>query len=145
MSILVQRHDFDIGAEIAQLRAGRTDIGAVCSFVGTVRDVPLLLEHYPGMTERMLETLEHQARQRFDLRSVRIVHRYGDLAPGDNIVLVLTLSRHRQPAFDGANFIMDSLKTQAPFWKLEKGTWIDQRPADVKAVKNWQQNKSLRP
>ena len=140
MSVRVQAEDFDIGAEIEALRQGRTDIGAICSFVGTVRDVPLALEHYPGMTERALEQIYIDAQDRFDMIRGRIVHRFGPLQPSDNIVLVIALSRHRQAAFDAANYMMDRLKTDAPFWKLENDTWVEQRAGDVAAAKSWHQS-----
>lgn len=137
MSVQVQTEDFDLARELAELQAGRTDIGAVCTFTGTVRDVPLTLEHYPGMTEAALQTIHAEAMTRFDLLDAHLIHRHGPLQPGDNIVLVIALSRHRQAAFDAANFMMDRLKTDAPFWKLEDGEWVAQRQSDVSAAKAW--------
>ena len=125
--IRVQTEDFDIGAEIAALRQGRTDAGAIVAFVGTVREyakngaiAAMTLEHYPGMTEKELTRIEVEARERWPLLDVLAVHRIGRLAPGDNIVLVVTLSTHRQAAFEAAEFLMDYLKTSAPFWKTEE-------------------------
>jgi molybdopterin synthase catalytic subunit len=146
--IRVQAQDFDIGREIAQLRAGRTDIGAIVSFTGTVRDIAggepvgaMTLEHYPGMTERELERIENEACARWPLAASLVIHRYGRLEPGDNIVLVITASAHRQAAFDAAQFLMDYLKTSAPFWKNEetpKGPrWVDARGDDDTARARW--------
>ena len=125
--IRVQTQDFDIGAEIAALRDGRTDAGAIVAFVGTVREhakngaiTAMTLEHYPGMTEKELARIEAEARGRWPLLDALVVHRIGRLLPGDNIVLVVTLSTHRQAAFEAAEFLMDYLKTSAPFWKTEE-------------------------
>ena len=137
MSVRVQTEDFDLAQELAEIRAGRTDAGAACIFTGTVRDVPLTLEHYPGMTEAALQAIREAALDRFDLLDARLVHRSGPLQPGDNIVLTITLSRHRQAAFDAANFMMDRLKTEAPFWKLEDGNWVERRPEDRAAADRW--------
>src|SRR3970040_1007667 len=132
--IRVQEQDFDIGAEVAKLTAGRTDIGAIVTFLGTVRDqqgavTEMSLEHYPGMTERELQRIETEACARWPLQASLIVHRTGTLRPGDNIVLVVTASEHRDAAFDAAKFLMDYLKTSAPFWKREDGPggprWIE--------------------
>ncbi|MGV1014590.1 MAG: molybdenum cofactor biosynthesis protein MoaE [Methyloceanibacter sp.] len=137
--IRVQQEDFDVAAEIARLRAGRTDIGAIVTFTGTVRDqsgavTEMTLEHYPGMTERELERIEAEANARWPLQASLIVHRTGTLAPGDNIVLVATASEHRDAAFDAAKFLMDYLKTRAPFWKRETGPggshWVEAAPDD---------------
>jgi molybdopterin synthase catalytic subunit len=124
--IRVQLEDFDIGAEIAALKAGRSDIGAIVSFIGTVRDQrgavsAMTLEHYPGMTEAELTRIETEANACWPLQASLIVHRTGALQPGDNIVLVVTASEHRNAAFDAAKFLMDYLKTSAPFWKRESG------------------------
>jgi molybdopterin synthase catalytic subunit len=145
--IRVQREDFDIGAEIDALRAGRTDIGALVSFTGTVRETKgervaaMTLEHYPGMTERELERIEQQARERWPITECTIIHRYGRLEPGDNIVLVVTASAHRQAAFEAAAFLMDYLKTSAPFWKSEETPdgprWVEAREADDDAARRW--------
>lgn len=147
--IRVQQEDFDIGAEIAALRADRTDIGAIVTFTGTVRDTAggepiseMTLEHYPGMTEKELERIEREANARWPLQGTLIVHRHGPLRPGDNIVLVVTASAHRHAAFEAAEFLMDFLKTNAPFWKKEAGpdggTWVDARDSDDDALKRWQ-------
>ena len=149
MTVRVQEADFDIGAEVANLTNGRTDIGAVVTFTGTVRGEAkgqpistMSLEHYPGMTERELERVETEALQRWPLTGSLIVHRYGELKPGDNIVLVATASAHRQAAFDAAQFLMDYLKTSAPFWKKEagrddQGEWVDARDSDTAALDRW--------
>jgi molybdopterin synthase catalytic subunit len=125
--IRVQAQDFDIGAEIAALRKGRSDAGAIVAFAGTVRDqaksgtiAAMTLEHYPGMTEKELARIEAEARARWPLLESLIVHRIGRLLPGDNIVLAITISAHRQAAFEAAQFLMDYLKTSAPFWKTEE-------------------------
>ncbi|WP_207477726.1 molybdenum cofactor biosynthesis protein MoaE [Arenibaculum pallidiluteum] len=149
MGVSVQREDFDPGREIEAAVAGRTDAGAVCCFVGLVRDVvpgagasALTLEHYPGMTERQLEAIEAEARDRWPLLATRIVHRYGRLEPGDRIVLVVTASAHRQAAFESCEFLMDWLKTKAPFWKLEETPegehWVEARDTDEAAASRWQ-------
>ena len=144
--IRVQREDFDIGAEIARLRAERTDIGAIVSFTGTVRDqggavTELALEHYPGMTEAELQRIEAEACARWPLQASLIVHRTGTLKPGDNIVLVITASEHRDAAFEAAKFLMDYLKTRAPFWKRESspgGTrWVEAAKSDDAAAAGW--------
>lgn len=144
--IRVQQEDFDIGAEIASLKAGRGDIGAIVSFTGTVRDQDgavsdMTLEHYPGMTEKELERIEAEAHARWPLQASLIVHRVGTLKPGDNIVLVVTASAHRDAAFDAARFLMDYLKTSAPFWKRESGpsgdTWVEAKASDDAATTRW--------
>jgi molybdopterin synthase catalytic subunit len=138
--IRVQQEDFDIGAEIVALKAGRSDIGAIVTFTGTVRDQDgavetMTLEHYPGMTERELTRIEAEAHARWPLQASLIVHRYGSLKPGDNIVLVVTASEHRDAAFDAAKFLMDYLKTSAPFWKREEGPggsrWVEASERDA--------------
>ena len=148
--IRVQREAFDTGAEISAICDGRTDIGAIVSFTGLVRDfndgrpvTGLSLEHYPGMTERELEKIEAEAQRRWDLQASLIVHRYGDLALGDPIVLVITASPHREDAFDAARFLMDWLKTKAPFWKSEitpegETVWVSERESDVDAARRWE-------
>jgi len=147
--IRVQQDNFDIGAEIERLRAGRTDIGAIVSFTGTVRDTAkgeaislMTLEHYPGMTAKELERIEAEANERWPLQASLIVHRYGPMKPGENIVLVVTASPHRQAAFEAAQFLMDFLKTDAPFWKKEDGPdggdWVDARESDDDALKRWE-------
>jgi len=148
--IRVQQEDFDVGAEIAALKAGRPDIGAVVAFLGTVRDQDgavdeLSLEHYPGMTERELERIETEARARWPLQDALIVHRVGTLRPSDNIVLVLTASAHREAAFAAAEFLMDYLKTRAPFWKRETGPsgsrWVEANAKDDAASARWRSSK----
>ena len=146
MSVRVQREDFDLGAEVQRLTAGRTDIGAIVTFTGTVRGgtgdaaiSAMTLEHYPGMTEEELARVEAEAGRRWPLQASLIVHRVGTLRPGDNIVLVVTASAHRQAAFDAAAFLMDYLKTRAPFWKKEvavDGTerWVEARASDDAAA-----------
>jgi molybdopterin synthase catalytic subunit len=152
MMIRVQQEDFDIGAEIARLKAGQSDIGAVVAFLGTVRDragdrgvEEMTLEHYPGMTERELERIEAEARARWPLASCVILHRTGTLRPSDNIVLVLTASSHRDAAFEAAEFLMDYLKTRAPFWKRESGPdgshWVEADASDEAATARWDATK----
>ena len=144
--IRVQQEDFDIGAEIAALKAGRSDIGAIVTFTGTVRDrhgdvEAMTLEHYPGMTESELQRIEAEARARWPLQACLIVHRTGRLAPGDNIVLVATASEHRYAAFEAAKFLMGYLKTSAPFWKREDGPagahWVEAAENDDASVARW--------
>jgi molybdopterin synthase catalytic subunit len=146
VSVRVQREDFDIGAEVRRLAAGRTDIGAVVTFTGTVRGddglAGMTLEHYPGMTEEELARVEADARARWPLLASLIVHRIGTLRPGDNIVLVATASLHRQAAFAAAEFLMDYLKTRAPFWKKELAAdgserWVEARESDDAAAGRW--------
>ena len=151
--IRVQTEDFDIGAEVRRLTAGRTDLGAIVTFTGTVRDTAkgkpitsMTLEHYPGMTELELERIEAEAQARWPLDASLIIHRVGPMAPGENIVLVVTASAHRQAAFEAAEFLMDYLKTQAPFWKSEAGAdgrahWVDARESDDAALARWRQKK----
>lgn len=150
MAVRVEAEDFDIGAEIKRLTSNRTDIGAVVTFTGTVRgsagDAPITsmtLEHYPGMTEAELERVEDEANARWPLSASLIIHRIGELNPGDNIVLVVTASAHRQAAFEAAEFLMDYLKSRAPFWKKEArpdGTaqWVDARETDAEALQRWE-------
>ncbi len=146
--IRVQAEDFDISDEIANLRHGRTDIGAITAFIGIVRDIAsspavtaMTLEHYPGMTEAELQRIEREACQRWPLLGSSIVHRVGRLMAGDNIVLVLTASPHRQASFEAAHFLMDFLKTDAPFWKVEETDatrkWVDAKESDCKARERW--------
>ena len=144
--IRVQQEDFDLGAEIARLKAGRSDIGAIVTFLGTVRDqhgavAEMTLEHYPGMTEAELSRIEAEACARWPLQASLIVHRYGTLKPGDNIVLVVTASQHREAAFEAAKFLMDYLKTRAPFWKRESGPggarWVETTETDDASVVRW--------
>ena len=147
MTVRVQQEDFDVGAEIAALADGNHAIGGVVSFVGRVRDLAdhkltaMTLEHYPGMTERELEKIEAEACGRWPLEASRIVHRFGRLEPGDQIVLVITASSHRQAAFDANQFLVDWLKTKAPFWKLEATeqdeTWVEAQGSDDQAAARW--------
>jgi molybdopterin synthase catalytic subunit len=136
MKVCVQREDFDAGAEI---RAVSRDpkVGAVASFVGVVREVGMTLEHYPGMTEKALEKIVVEARARWQLNDCTVIHRYGELAPTDQIVLVVVASPHRGEAFAACEFIMDYLKTQAPFWKKEAAGWVEARAADDQAAARW--------
>lgn len=151
MSVSVQEEDFDVGTETAALSAGRLDVGAVASFVGLVRaDTPagtesavsaMTLEHYPGMTEKALEAIVAEAGGRWRLLGVRVIHRFGRLLPGERIVFVGVASLHRGDAFAACEFIMDYLKTRAPFWKKEDtpegGRWVDAREADDDAAARW--------
>lgn len=146
MAVRVQAEDFDLGAELAALRAGRSDIGALVSFTGLVRDAGgsvsgLELEHYPAMTERALVAIEAEACRRWPLLASVIVHRYGPLAPGAQIMMVATASAHRAAAFEAAEFLMDYLKSRAPFWKRETGSggsaWVDARETDAAALARW--------
>lgn len=145
MSVSVREADFDVGAEIASLTAGGVDAGAVASFVGLVRGgsiEAMTLEHYPAMTEKALNEIVAEARRRWELLGVRVIHRVGRLLPGDRIVLVVVTSTHRQAAFAACEFIMDYLKTQAPFWKREETAtgshWVDARESDDEALRRWE-------
>jgi molybdopterin synthase catalytic subunit len=146
--ISVQTVDFDIGAEFAALTAGRTDIGGIGCFVGTVRTgatdkvVAMTLEHYPAMTEGAIARITAEAERRWQLLGCTVIHRVGRLMPGENIVLVLTAATHRQPALDATAFLIDWLKTKAPFWKKEEfndggATWVEARAADDEAAARW--------
>ncbi|WP_157015223.1 molybdenum cofactor biosynthesis protein MoaE [Mesorhizobium xinjiangense] len=146
--VRIQKGDFDIAAEIAALSTGRTDIGAVVTFSGICRDdggrlSALELEHYPGMAEAEIERIARQATDRWPLTHLTVIHRFGVITPGENIVLVLTASTHREAAFDAAAFVMDFLKTRAPFWKKEhlkdgsKGNWIEARETDDASARRW--------
>jgi molybdopterin synthase catalytic subunit len=148
MTIRVQAEDFDAGLEMARLRAGDARVGAVACFVGTVRDVNdgssvarLTLEHYPGMTEKALAAIVDEAKQRFDILDALVIHRIGTLEPTDQIVLVVVTSGHRGEAFDACRFLMDYLKTRAPFWKNEQTPegprWVDARHSDHDAAARW--------
>jgi molybdopterin synthase catalytic subunit len=152
MSVRVQIRDFDVGEEIAALRRGNPKIGAVASFIGLVRDLNdgdavavLTLEHYPGMTEKALERIVAEARQRWDIMDVLVIHRVGELKPADQIVLVVVAGAHRGEAFAACEFIMDYLKTQAPFWKKEQtpqgNRWVEARAADNEAAARWHDKK----
>ena len=151
--VVVQTADFDLSQEIMALRAQDLRVGAVCSFVGTVRDTQALtwvpqdqiqameLEHYPGMTEKSIEAMIDEAHKRFDFYAARVVHRVGRLLPADQIVLVAVTSAHRGESFKACEFLMDYLKTQAPFWKKEEGPqgahWVDARVSDDAALARW--------
>ena len=149
MSVSVQEADFDVGAEIAALTAGDARAGAVASFVGLVRDLndgsgvsEMTLEHYPGRTEKALEAIVAEAGSRWDIYAVRVIHRVGRLLPCDRIVLVAVSSAHRGEAFAACEFIMDYLKTKAPFWKREVtpegARWVDARDSDDSAAQRWE-------
>ncbi len=146
--IRVQREDFDVGAEIERLTKGKHDIGGVVSFVGLVRDLAggakigaMTLEHYPGMTEKQLGDIEAEANRRWPLSASLIVHRYGRMEPGERIVLVVTASAHREAAFEACHFLIDWLKTKAPFWKLEDtdqgAKWVAADVRDDAAAERW--------
>jgi len=149
MPVRVQTEDFDVGAEIAELRRGNAQIGAVACFIGLVRDLnedsrvsAMTLEHYPGMTEKSLENIVALAKQRWSIDDALVIHRVGTLQPSDQIVLVATSGIHRGEVFDSCEFIMDYLKTQAPFWKKEQtdqgARWVDARDSDDQAARRWQ-------
>lgn len=146
--ISVQREDFDIGAEFAALTAGRADIGGIGCFVGTVRSNPgeavaaMTLEHYPAMTDRAIARIADEAERRWQLLGCTVIHRVGRMSAGENIVLVLAAAAHRQPALDATSFLIDWLKTKAPFWKKEERVggvtnWVDAREADDAAAARW--------
>jgi molybdopterin synthase catalytic subunit len=146
--VSIQSEDFDVAAEIAALRAGDGGVGAVCSFIGTVRDrsdgsdvSAMELEHYPGMTEKAIEAMIDEAFRRFDIRGARVIHRVGLLQVREQIVLVAVTSAHRGQSFQACEFLMDYLKTQAPFWKKESTPqgerWVDARVADDAALARW--------
>ena len=153
MTIRVQREDFDPGAELARFSAGKTDVGGICLFIGLVRDylghdpaaapavAAMTLEHYPGMTERQLEAIEAEARRRWPLDEVLVIHRHGRLEAGERIVMVAASSAHRDAAFDACRFLIDWLKTKAPFWKIEHAEtgdhWVEARAADDEAAARW--------
>ena len=138
MKIAVQTSDFEVGSEIQSLYAKSRSIGAVASFVGLVRDVQMTLEHYPGMTERAIARIVDDAKERWQVMDCTVIHRYGALQPNDQIVLVAVASAHRGDAFAACEFIMDYLKTQAPFWKKEAAGWVEARAADDRAAERWQ-------
>ena len=148
MTVRIQEADFDLTTEVAQLRAGCPQVGAIVSFVGTVRDMndgsqvnQMALEHYPGMTEKSIEAIITQARSRWPIADALVVHRIGPLAPMAQIVLVAVAAAHRGEAFEACEYIMDYLKTQAPFWKKEQtpdgARWVDARITDDAALKKW--------
>ena len=147
-TVSIQTQDFDLSREVALLRSGKANVGAVCVFVGTVRDrndgddvSTLELEHYPSMTEKSIERMLNEAQQRFEIISAKVIHRVGILSPLDQIVLVAVTSAHRGQSFQACEFLMDYLKTQAPFWKKETGPngshWVDARISDDQALARW--------
>jgi len=147
-TVRIQAGNFDTAAEIAALTAGRSDIGAVVTFSGLCRDeagrlAALELEHYPGMAEAEIGRIAAEAAERWPLQGVTVIHRYGRMKPGDSIVLVVTASTHRQAAFEAASFLMDYLKSRAPFWKKEhgvdgsQGDWVEAKEADDEAAARW--------
>ena len=145
--ITVQTDDFDLTTEVNLAKSNNSNVGAIVSFVGTVRDLrskslsSMTLEHYPGMTEKSLELIATKAREKWELQNITIIHRFGTLNVNDQIVLVITTSKHRQEAFDSCNFIIDYLKTDAPFWKKELSEnnegWVEERVSDKKQKKRW--------
>jgi molybdopterin synthase catalytic subunit len=146
--IRIQQQPFDAGAELQALRAGRSDIGGTVMFLGSVRDFSggadvraMMLEHYPGMTERALAEIEAEALSRWPIDASLIIHRHGRLEPGEDIVLVITASAHREAAFEACHFLIDWLKTKAPFWKLEEGSeganWVEAKDSDDDAAARW--------
>jgi len=147
MLIRVQEEDFDIAEVNRQLCAGRSDVGAIASFIGLVRDLPqnhlhkMTLEHYPGMTEKSLAKIVETAQQRWEILDAAIIHRVGELKPADQIVLVSVVSAHRKAAFAACEFIMDYLKTDAPFWKKETDeqgeSWVEVKESDTEAKDKW--------
>ncbi len=148
MTVRVQTGDFDIGAEIATMRRGNPKVGAVASFIGVVRDLnegdhvaEMTLEHYPGMTEKALEKIVTEARSRWNIYDALVIHRVGTLKPGDQIVLVVVTGAHRGEAFEACEFLMDYLKTRAPFWKKERtpdgSRWVEARESDDAAADRW--------
>jgi len=141
MKISVQPGDFDLSAEVKKI-SGEKTVGAVASFVGVVREVPMTLEHYPGMTESAIRRIVEEASGRWKVMDCTVIHRYGALQPGDQIVLVAVASAHRGDAFAACEFIMDYLKTQAPFWKKEHraegARWVEARASDDQAAERWQ-------
>lgn len=147
-TVSIQREDFDVAAEIAKLTAGRADVGAVVTFSGLCRDEAgslsaLELEHYPGMAETEIGRIAEEATKRWPLQGLTAIHRFGKIEPGENIVLVVAASSHRHAAFEAASFLMDFLKSRAPFWKKEhradgsEGGWVDAKEADEEAARRW--------
>ena len=154
VTIRIQAEDFDVSTELKQLSANDKTVGALVSFVGLVRDInegqsihAMTLEHYPGMTEKALHEIVQAAQQRWPLQGVTIIHRIGDLLPSDQIVLVITASRHRHAAFESADFLIDFLKSKAPFWKKENtpegSRWVDARESDELALARWNNSHTL--
>jgi len=151
MKVSVQQEDFDLGLEVLDIQQDNR-IGAVASFVGQVRDVPMTLEHYPGMTENAIKKIVEEARSQWQILDFTVIHRFGDLQPNDQIVLVAIASSHRADAFAACQFIMDYLKTQAPFWKKEHhaegGRWVNALESDDQAAAKWRglkQQRLLKP
>jgi len=151
MTVRIQREDFDAAAEIARLTKGRADIGALATFTGICRDdgiAAMTLEHYPGMAEAEIERHVEEAGKRWPLLGVTVIHRHGRFTPGENIVLVVTASSHREAAFAAAEFLMDYLKTRAPFWKKEERAgaagWVEARQIDAAAAERWTDGGSKR-
>ena len=152
MSVVIRHEDFDVRVEMAALRATSNNVGAMVSFVGLVRDLSydelvenIYVEHYPGMSEKALNKIIAEAQQRWELLAVRVIHRVGTLGPNDQIVLVATASTHRGHAFSGCEFIIDYLKTDAPFWKKEVkkqgAEWVVTRDSDVQRMERWHRQK----
>lgn len=147
MRIVVQEQPFDLGAEANAFAAARTDMGAIVTFTGVVRDDPanplrqMMIEHYPGMTERALEKIATEAQTRWSLGDVLVIHRYGPMRPGEQIMMVATAAPHRKDAFEAAEYLMDYLKSRAPFWKKEQGAdgevWVAAKDADEDALTRW--------
>ena len=147
MTVRVQQEPFDLGAEANRFAAGRKDMGAMVTFTGIVRDLArgdldrMVIEHYPGMTERALEKIAGEAQERWSLGDVLVIHRYGDMAPGAQIMMVATLAPHRADAFEAAEFLMDYLKSRAPFWKKEftsdGANWVASKSEDEDALSRW--------
>ena len=151
-SVSVQSQDFNVTAETDRLTADRTDIGAIVTFTGLCRDeggllTALELEHYPGMAEAEISRIAHEACERWPLQGLTAIHRFGKIAPGENIVLVIATSKHRQAAFDAASFVMDFLKSRAPFWKKEhhkdgtQGDWVNAKDSDEAALTTWKSDR----
>ena len=145
--IKVQKNDFNIGHEISEITSKNQNIGGISTFIGIVRGGnnnslnSMTLEHYSGMTEKMLNEIDNEAKERWDLIETKIIHRYGELFPGDQIVLVITASEHRKNAIESCQFLIDWLKTKAPFWKLENSTkgknWVEEKQSDLDAASKW--------
>lgn len=136
MKVAVQREDFDLSEEVRKISGDRS-VGAVATFTGVVREVAMTLEHYPGMTEKALEKIVAEAAGRWQVKDCTVIHRTGELKPGDQIVLVAVASAHRGDAFAACEFIMDYLKTKAPFWKKEASGWVEARASDDAAAERW--------
>ena len=141
MKVSIQREDFDLTVEVDSIRKNNPKIGAVASFIGQVRDVSMTLEHYPGMTENSIKKIIQEAQERWQVMDCTVIHRYGRIQPGEDIMMVVTVSSHRAAAFEAADFLMDYLKTRAPFWKqVEKADgkiWVNAKAADDEAAGRW--------